>query len=94
MSTLLSHIDYCLGSGFREIAALVSNPRKEQRLPGFYLQHWLLFATSIFFLYGQLLAEHLAVYFVLRHHAFISFCGMIAGVISFVLSLKKGFYKY
>eukprot|EP01084_Bolivina_argentea_P105753 189387_1 len=47
--------------GFREIAELGSKPRKEIQLPGFYLLHWHFFLTSIFFLYGQLLMEHLLI---------------------------------
>ena len=47
--------------GFREIAQLGTKPRKEKELPGFYLLHWHFFLTSIFFLYGQLLTEHLVI---------------------------------
>jgi len=90
--------------GFREIAGLGSKPRKEKQLPNFYLLHWHFFLTSIFFLYGQLLMEHLLIgvfigrnvvmEIILRHHGFISFMLIVVGIISFVISLKKGFYKY
>lgn len=90
--------------GFREIAALGSKPRLDRQLPGFYLLHWHFFLTSIFFLYGQLLMEHLLIgifngrnmwmELIFRHHGFITFMLIVIGIISFVLSLKKGFYKY
>eukprot|EP01084_Bolivina_argentea_P050387 92647_1 len=90
--------------GFREIAALGSKPRIEKQLPGFYLLHWHFFLTSIFFLYGQLLTEHLLIgifgtdsfilKFIFRHHYFLTFILLIIGLISFVLSLKAGYYKY
>ena len=76
----------------------------EKQLPGFYLLHWHFFLTSIFFLYGQLLMEHLLIgvfigrnllmEIILQHHGFITFMLIVFGIISFVLSLKKGFYKY
>ena len=85
--------------GFREIAALGSRPRLDRQLPGFYLLHWHFFLTSIFFLYGQLLMEHLLIgmfngrnvfmELIFRHHGFITFMLIVIGVISFVLSLKK-----
>ena len=89
---------------FREIAALGSKPRMEKKLPGYFLLHWHFFLTSIFLMYGQLLMEHLLIgmfngrnvwmEFIYRHHGFITFAMLIIGIISFVLSLKKGFYKY
>merc|ERR1719242_2624925 len=89
---------------FREIAALGSKPRMEKKLPGYFLLHWHFFLTSLFLMYGQLLMEHLLIgifngrnvwmEFIQRHYGFITFAMLIIGIISFVLSLKKGFYKY
>ena len=86
-----------------------AKPRKALQLSGYEWLHWHLFITSVFFLYGQTLLEitllsknfifsnsivSSIVTILLRHHGFISFSMVCLGLISFVLSLKRTFYKY
>eukprot|EP00211_Chloroparvula_japonica_P006379 CAMPEP_0119154860 /NCGR_PEP_ID=MMETSP1310-20130426/51377_1 /TAXON_ID=464262 /ORGANISM="Genus nov. species nov., Strain RCC2339" /LENGTH=412 /DNA_ID=CAMNT_0007147429 /DNA_START=27 /DNA_END=1262 /DNA_ORIENTATION=+ len=77
------------------------------KLPGFRKQQWFLVFTATFYMYGSLLRNHFiegiqanpnqlhnALYFVLSHHDLICFSLYCLGIIAFVLSLKKGWFKY
>lgn len=64
--------------------------------------NWYLFFMGNYFFLGNLLIKQFAyltlqyplLNTLLMHHDFISFCGLLAGFLGFVLSLKQGYLKY
>ena len=80
---------------------------EETSLPGFRLQLWGVCFSASFYIYGHLLKNHLVeelefrpdtfdttVLFLLQHHDLISFALYVAGLVGFVLRLKKGWMMY
>ncbi len=104
--SLLVMVLQCMG--FHEIASLGTIPRKEKELPGFYIFHWHIFISALFFMYGHILMDHLLLVgivqnvsyvrplfeFIIRYHELITFTLVITGLLYFVMSLKKGFNRY
>eukprot|EP01083_Nonionella_stella_P043583 117590_1 len=87
---------------FREIVNIGARRRVEKNLPGFNLLHWYWFFCTLFFMYGRAMMDQIAIQGILRenilaitkYHSFISFALFTSGFVSFVLSLKKGYYRY
>lgn len=89
---------------FNEILSLKRDYEKEVKIPLFYLINWYFFFISVFFFYGKLFSAKLTrvvlmpgnniIFFFVTYHNIISFMLWILGFLIFVLSLKKGFYRY
>ena len=77
---------------FKEIKQLSRVLSKKQELRSFQPLSWYWFSVSIFFIYGRLFDYyfHIAV----PYHTFLSFSFYCVGVLLFVWSLQKGYYKY
>ena len=77
---------------FKEIKNLSKVLSKKQELPSFQPLSWYWFCVSIFFIYGKLFDVYFHI--VIPYHTFASFSFYCIGVLLFVWSLKKGYYKY
>ena len=77
---------------FKEIKQLSRVLSKKQTLASFEPLSWYWFAVSIFFIYGRLFDYYFHI--VVPFHTFLSFSFYCIGVLLFVWSLKKGYYKY
>ena len=77
---------------FKEIKQLSRVLSKKQELPSFQPLSWYWFCVSIFFIYGRLFDYYFHI--VVPFHTFLSFSFYCIGVLLFVWSLKKGYYKY
>ncbi|KAM7279001.1 hypothetical protein ACFE04_006135 [Oxalis oulophora] len=90
----------------RELFTLLRRVHEDRRLPGFRLLNWHFFFTAMLFVYGRILGQHLVnatssdnfIYrtqsFLIKYQMVICYFLYIAGVIWFILSLKKKMYKY
>lgn len=79
-------------SMFREIKKLSKVLSSKRELPSFRPLHWFWFSVAIFFTYGRILDHYF--HHSLPYHTFISFSLYVVGLLAFVWSLKKGYYKY
>jgi phosphatidate cytidylyltransferase len=87
---------------FKEVIAIANVPSREKRLQFTKSLNWYFLATTMYFLYGESVIyyfKHIVVVdaFLLpfaTHHRFISFILYIIGFVFFVVSLKKGHYKF
>jgi len=87
---------------FKEILQLKRRVEKEKDIPLFRLLNWYFFLVTCFFLYGRWLRSRLDVLALTfpiveiftEHMNFKAFCFYILGFVMFVLSLRKGFYRY
>eukprot|EP01137_Pigoraptor_chileana_P036646 Opistho-2@32593 len=87
---------------FKEIIAIGHVLSKEKKLPWFRVLNWFFLLAANYYFYG----ESLIYYFqglvnkeeilikLAAHHRFISFCLYMSGFVLFVLSLKRGHYKF
>ncbi|XP_042003861.1 phosphatidate cytidylyltransferase 3-like [Salvia splendens] len=79
---------------------------ESKRLPGFWLINWYFFFTAMLYVYGRILRPHLVntvtsdkffyklVNGLFKYHMVICYFLYIAGVMWFILTLKKRMYKY
>ncbi|KAL3632709.1 Phosphatidate cytidylyltransferase 3 [Castilleja foliolosa] len=77
-----------------------------KRLPGFWLINWYFFFTAMLYVYGRILSQHLVntvtsdkffyrlVNGLIKYHMVICYFLYIAGMMWFILTLKKKMYKY
>lgn len=86
---------------FREVTNIRYQSAKEKNLPWFRLFNWYSLFATFFFLYGEIFAEYFHNYipqkvfsFLIRYHIGISYTLYIVGLCGFIISLKKGYYKY
>uniref|UniRef100_A0A7S3D8I4 Phosphatidate cytidylyltransferase n=1 Tax=Palpitomonas bilix TaxID=652834 RepID=A0A7S3D8I4_9EUKA len=85
---------------FYEILRLKRRKEKEKAIPYFPLLNWYFFVVTIVFVHGKLLQDRLMklegnpLRFLYKYHTFTCFCLYLLGFLMFVLSLKKGRYKY
>lgn len=88
---------------FREILNVRYNVVKEKELYGFRSLNWFFLWTTMFYFYGKPILLQLDVitnskinFFVAlaRYHLGISFALYVIGFVTFVLTLRSGFYKY
>lgn len=80
---------------------------RDNKLPGFRLLNWHFFLTAMLYVYGRFLNKHLVKtiysdhmiphlfkYGLIKYHMLICYSLYIAGFVWFILTLKKGSYKY
>ncbi|KAF8545353.1 cytidylyltransferase family-domain-containing protein [Trichophaea hybrida] len=87
---------------FKEVIAIANVPSREKKLQFTKSLNWYFLATTMYFLYGESVIyyfKHIVLVdaFLLpfaTHHRFISFILYIIGFVFFVMSLKKGHYKF
>jgi CDP-diglyceride synthetase len=100
VSLLIIVIITCI---FKEIIALKQNSLKDTKLPYYYLLNWYFFGISLTFFYGKLFNGILKQYIIQNHNTIgkiiqydnlIFFIFWLLGFIVFVLSLKRGLYRY
>ncbi|KAL3508441.1 hypothetical protein ACH5RR_027842 [Cinchona calisaya] len=89
-----------------ELFSLRRRVNEERHLPGFRLLNWHFFFTAMLYVYGRILSQHLVktvtsekVFYklvngLIKYHMVICYFLYIAGVICFILTLKKKMYKY
>eukprot|EP00055_Hartaetosiga_balthica_P016395 m.103453 g.103453 ORF g.103453 m.103453 type:complete len:405 (+) comp9096_c3_seq1:650-1864(+) len=86
---------------YQEVIAIAFKAWPKE-LPWFRSLHWYWIAAANYFLIGERFdmllyrefADNPTIIWMLTHHRFISFSLYIIGFCTFVLSLRKGFYKY
>lgn len=90
----------------RELFELARKAQQEKNLPGFRAQQWYFFGVATFFVYLRFVKNNLLVEitsnatmtrlfgWLLKRHSIVSYSLYTAGLIFFVLSLKKGMYLY
>lgn len=84
---------------YKEVVSMGHEHSKENQLPGFRHLQWFWFVTGVYFTYSSL-SVSLSPYFnenfgfLAKHSLMISFLMYSVGVVGFVLSLRKGLYKY
>eukprot|EP00047_Mylnosiga_fluctuans_P011134 m.19748 g.19748 ORF g.19748 m.19748 type:complete len:440 (-) comp3468_c0_seq1:48-1367(-) len=87
---------------FHEVISIAHVRYKENKLPWFRTLNWYFLAVANFYFYGegfgryyqQVLYSEEVAFSLVRFHRFISFSLYILGFCAFVLSLKKGYYKF
>eukprot|EP01016_Furgasonia_blochmanni_P034153 TRINITY_DN3650_c0_g1_i1.p1 TRINITY_DN3650_c0_g1~~TRINITY_DN3650_c0_g1_i1.p1 ORF type:complete len:395 (+),score=77.09 TRINITY_DN3650_c0_g1_i1:399-1583(+) len=87
---------------FKEILSLKKNKEKDGQVPFSSTLNWYFFGVAVFFFFGKMLSskltrfvlENVIVYRIVSYHSLICFMLYIGGFLLFVLSLKKGYYRY
>jgi phosphatidate cytidylyltransferase len=84
---------------FREVLNVRYNALKEKELIGFRSLNWFFLWSSLFYLYGKPLLLFLAMKFhsvhnLTKYHLGISFTLYVIGFVTFILTLRRGYYKY
>ncbi|KAJ7520139.1 hypothetical protein O6H91_20G068400 [Diphasiastrum complanatum] len=89
-----------------ELFTFARAAQREKQLPGFRLLNWHFFFTAMVYVYGRFLSKQfvntissdklLSQLFsgFIQYHMLICYCMYIAGFVWFILTLKKGMYKY
>ncbi|XP_012559192.1 phosphatidate cytidylyltransferase 1 [Hydra vulgaris] len=86
---------------YHEIISVGNLHFKKYNLPWFRTLSWYFLGSTNYFFYGQLITEYFAEFmqkrdlfmFLLQHHRLISFLLYTTGIMLFVLSLRKNYYK-
>ncbi|CAI9088327.1 OLC1v1022632C1 [Oldenlandia corymbosa var. corymbosa] len=90
----------------RELFCLLRRANERKHLPGFRLLNWHFFFTAMLFVYGPILNQQLVktaksdkVFFklvirLMKYHMVICYFLYIAGLVWFILTLKKKMYNY
>ncbi|XP_057298258.1 phosphatidate cytidylyltransferase 2-like [Hydractinia symbiolongicarpus] len=86
---------------YHEIISVGHQNYKKYNLPMFRTLSWYFLGSTNYFFYGEITAEYFAEFlqreelfkFLLRNHRLISFALYTIGIMFFVLSLKKNYYK-
>jgi phosphatidate cytidylyltransferase len=93
----------CLGLQilvFREILNVRYNVVKEKELIGFRSLNWFFLWSTLFFLYGKSVLlflpfrSNIFIQNLTRYHLGSSFVLYVIGFVTFILTLRKGYYKY
>lgn len=87
---------------FKEIIAIARVPSQEKKLPWFRVVNWYFLFSGVYFLYGESIITYFKTQFLryaflqnlVQHHRFISFSLYCLGIVMFVMSLRKGHYKF
>lgn len=84
---------------FREILNVRYKADKEQKLLGFRSLNWYFLWISLFYLYGKPVLQFVAtrvkfLQLIVRLHIGISFALYVIGFVTFILTLRRGYYKY
>ena len=77
---------------FKELKALSKVLSTKAALPSFRALHWYWFTIAVFLTYGKVHDYYFGVH--TPYHTFLSFSMYCVGVLLFVWSLKRGYYKY
>ena len=77
---------------FRELQALSRVLSSKAVLPSFRPLHWYWFSLAVFFTYGKVYDYYFHTH--TPYHTFLSFSLYCVGVLLFVWSLRRGYYKY
>ncbi|KAL7087990.1 hypothetical protein ACP275_13G102400 [Erythranthe tilingii] len=89
-----------------ELFHLRRRVHEDKRLPGFWLINWYFFFTAMLYVYGRILSQHLVnaitsdkffyklVNGLIKYHMVICYFLYIAGMMWFILTLKKKMYTY
>lgn len=87
---------------FKEIIALTSEPARDKVIPYTKTLNWYLLVATLYYLdspsiykfFPDFILSHKALSYLVANHKFISYTLYIAGFIFFILTLKKGYYKF
>ncbi|KNC50923.1 phosphatidate cytidylyltransferase [Thecamonas trahens ATCC 50062] len=88
---------------FREVVNIGYLWNVEKQLPLFRVQQWYFLLVAFYAVYGKgtqlyllpMMGEVVPGFgWTLNHHSFVAFCGWVCGFVVFVVSLRKGSYKY
>ena len=79
---------------FKEVISIAHVPSKMKKLPWFRILNWYFLFALNFYLYGDSINEYFGPLKILQHHLFMSYMIYIIGIVMFVLSLRKGHYKF
>ena len=79
---------------FKEVIGIAHVPSKMKKLPWFRFLNWYFLGALNFYLYGDSINEYFGPLRILQHHLFMSYMIYIIGIVVFVLSLRKGHYKF
>eukprot|EP00249_Psilotum_nudum_P003231 c16609_g1_i3 orf=168-785(+) len=89
-----------------EIFTLARAAQREEHLPGFRLLNWHFFFTAMVYVYGKFLSKQLVTTILsdklltqlfsgfIKYHMIICYFMYIAGFVWFILTLRKGMYRY
>ncbi|KAK4398567.1 Phosphatidate cytidylyltransferase 3 [Sesamum angolense] len=89
-----------------ELFHLRRRVHEDKQLPGFWLINWYFFFTAMLYVYGRILSQHLVntvtsdqffyrlVNSLIKYHMVICYFLYTAGMVWFILTLKKKMYKY
>ncbi|PIN23166.1 CDP-diacylglycerol synthase [Handroanthus impetiginosus] len=89
-----------------ELFHLRRRVHEDKRLPGFWLINWYFFFTAMLYVYGRILSQNLVntvtsdkffyrlVNGLIKYHMVICYLLYVAGMMWFILTLKKKMYKY
>lgn len=83
---------------YYEVISIGHQTYQKFNLPWFRTLSWYFLGSSNYFLYGEMVADYFTgfgelFHFFMKNHRLISYLLYITGVMLFVLSLRKGFYK-
>ena len=87
---------------FQEIISIKRNTEKELEIPMTKYINWYFYTLANYYFLGSTIIsafpwapfQHPVLHTLLSRHTFIVFCGVLAGFVGFVLSLKQGFLRY
>lgn len=87
---------------FKEVIALTAEPARDKNIPWNKSLNWYFLLTTVYYLESDVLVSFCQDYIysnkfltvLVTHHTFISYFLYIIGFIFFILTLKKGFYKF
>lgn len=87
---------------FKEIIALTSEPARDSEIPFTKTLNWYLLVTTLYYLdapnifkfFPDFVLKYKYALIFITNHKFISYSLYILGFVFFILSLKKGYYKF
>lgn len=83
---------FCQVMMFKEVKRISNVLRDQKALPSFRPLHWYWFSTATFFAYGRVLDFYF--HLPIPYHALISFLLYVGGIVLFVFSLEKSYYRF
>ncbi|KAG7191429.1 uncharacterized protein KQ657_003475 [Scheffersomyces spartinae] len=101
-STIVSLVVVAQLLTFKEVIALTAEPARDKNIPWNKSLNWYFLITTIYYLESDVLVGFFQDYIysnkfltvLVTHHTFISYFLYVLGFIFFILTLKKGFYKF
>lgn len=87
---------------FMEIISIGHKDWQQKSLPWWRSINWYFVGVANYYFYGEAFARFIEetsvnspmIQMIIRHHRFVSICLYMAGFMMFVLTLKKGFFKF